>query len=223
MGLFSRLTVGIRAKSRSRRTIAMAESDYRDRMCDDLGRALKASMAEFGDSARRLRTQLSSLESCVGTLDERARQAACGGHDRRAAVALYHKAKVEEQILRIEEHVGAFDRIHARLGGLSDRLAVKKQGFHSERDSVMSRHMTADQADFLICDAAAGMDEELADVEYAIDRAKAKVATALDLLATAEATVRRCEATDLDEAIPEKELADAMRKARTLMSEAGPR
>ncbi|HMK47304.1 MAG TPA: hypothetical protein VK436_11825 [Methanocella sp.] len=219
MGLFNRLTSSIRAKSRNRQTMVSAMPDYRDQMCDELKRALNDAVEELGVSMKRLKMQQSSLESCVLLLDTRARSAVSEGRCRPAAVALYHKSKALEQIQQISGYSEALDRTKTRLEELGYRLVVKKQKFQSEQYSVRSRYMVVDEADFFTCEAAAGMDEEMADVEYAIGRAKAKVDVASDLLIAAETAAYSYEVqSSSGDEIPDEELAEAMRMARALIS-----
>lgn len=180
MGLFGRLTAGIRAKGRALSGSSAEGQDGPGESCEAIREALETTVLEQGLLIQQLKAQTLRLEGCIPGLDELARKAVAQGRDERALEALYRKLGAARQIGRLRGCLRATAARQARLSSLTQRLKVKIDAFSLAREA--NRHFSAEEAGLRTREASAGLGEELAALDYAVARAQEALAGARECL-----------------------------------------
>ena len=199
-GLLSRLTATIKAKIRKildtfedpRETL-----DYSYKRQLELQTDVKKGVANVITSKKRLELQKSKLEANVATLNDQAREAVAAGRDDLASIALQRKMDMMGQIDSLTTQIADLDRQEQKLVDTSRKLDTKIELFRTEKETIKAQYSAA-EAKVKITEATTGLGEEMADVGYAVQRAKDK---------TDEMTAR---SEALDEMVDQGTLDDVM-------------
>ncbi|CAJ35546.1 PspA/IM30 family protein [Methanocella arvoryzae] len=178
MGLFSRLTASIRARSKRWTAGQTDTQDYSVQSYETLRAEVKEAVESEESLKAEMLVQASRLNQCLHRQDELAADAVREGQDKKAAGLIYRRLLMSRQIGLLRSKIDAITAERVRLDRLLSRLKLKIQAFRDERKSLETRHLPHDVASIRMREAMAGMGEELTSVRYAIDRAKAKATEA---------------------------------------------
>ncbi len=199
-GLLSRLTATIKAKI-SKILDAFEDPretlDYSYKRQLELQTDVKKGVANVITSKKRLEMQKSKLEANVATLNDQAREAVTAGRDDLASIALQRKMDMMGQIDSLTTQIADLDRQEQKLVDTSRKLDTKIELFRTEKETIKAQYSAA-EAKVKITEATTGIGEEMADVGYAVQRAKDK---------TDEMTAR---SEALDEMVDQGTLDDVM-------------
>ncbi len=199
-GLLSRLTATIKAKiSKILDTVEDPREtlDYSYKRQLELQTDVKKGVANVITSKKRLELQKSKLEANVATLNDQAREAVAAGRDDLASIALQRKMDMMGQIDSLTTQIADLDRQEQKLIDTSRKLDTKIELFRTEKETIKAQYSAA-EAKVKITEATTGLGEEMADVGYAVQRAKDK---------TDEMTAR---SEALDEMVDQGTLDDVM-------------
>jgi phage shock protein A len=199
-GLLSRLTATIKAKiSKILDTVEDPREtlDYSYKRQLELQTDVKKGVANVITSKKRLELQKSKLEANVATLNDQAREAVAAGRDDLASIALQRKMDMMGQIDSLTTQIADLDRQEQKLVDTSRKLDTKIELFRTEKETIKAQYSAA-EAKVKITEATTGLGEEMADVGYAVQRAKDK---------TDEMTAR---SEALDEMVDQGTLDDVM-------------
>ena len=133
----------------------------------------------------------------VATLNDQAREAVAAGRDDLASIALQRKMDMMGQIDSLTTQIADLDRQEQKLVDTSRKLDTKIELFRTEKETIKAQYSAA-EAKVKITEATTGLGEEMADVGYAVQRAKDK---------TDEMTAR---SEALDEMVDQGTLDDVM-------------
>ncbi|MBC7372636.1 MAG: PspA/IM30 family protein [Frankiales bacterium] len=127
--------------------------------------------ADVATSRRRLELQLRQLEARADALHAEAVTAVGAGDDDRARVLLTQHAGLLAQIDELGPQEAQLRASQEQLDLSVQRLGVKVEAFRSQKD-VLSAGYTAAEAQARTTTALAGVDEELGDAGFALQRAR---------------------------------------------------
>ena len=175
-GLLSRLTATIKAKISKildsfedpRETL-----DYSYKRQLELQTEVKKGVANVITSKKRLEMQKSKLEANVATLNDQAREAVAAGRDDLASIALQRKMDMMGQVDSLTTQIADLDKQEQKLIDTSRKLDTKIELFRTEKETIKAQYSAA-EAKVKITEATSGIGEEMADVGYAVQRAKDK-------------------------------------------------
>ncbi len=199
-GLLSRLTATIKAKISA--LLDMFEDpretlDYSYKRQLELQTDVKKGIANVITSKKRLELQKSKLESNVTNLNDQAREAVAAGRDDLASIALERKMAMMSQIDSLTTQIADLDRQEQKLTDTAKKLDTKIELFRTEKETIKAQYSAA-EAKVKITEATTGIGEEMADVGYAVQRARDK---------TEEMTAR---SEALDEMVAQGSLEDVL-------------
>lgn len=199
-GLLSRLTATIKAKIS--KILDMFEDpretlDYSYKRQLELQTDVKKGIANVITSKKRLELQKSKLESNVTNLNDQAREAVTAGRDDLASIALERKMSMMTQIDTLTTQIADLDRQEQKLTDTAKKLDTKIELFRTEKETIKAQYSAA-EAKVKITEATTGIGEEMADVGYAVQRARDK---------TEEMTAR---SEALDEMVAQGSLEDVL-------------
>jgi phage shock protein A len=218
MGLFSRLTAGIRARSRGMVGDAGAQ-DYPDRSYREV--RTRAGEAASGHEfiLGELKKQAGLLDVCMGKLDLRARETLRDVRYRQASEALYRKMLAARQMAQLQSTIGKIKAEQTKLSSTLARLELKVRAFLDERQTLRTQ-LPSEEARLRIGESARGLGEELAAVSYAIDRATENAATArTSCEGIARFLALQCRELSKGVVIPEKDRHEVGRALKALRAE----
>lgn len=175
-GLLSRLTATIKAKIS--KLLDMFEDpretlDYSYKRQLELQTDVKKGIANVITSKKRLELQKSKLESNVTNLNDQAREAVAAGRDDLASIALERKMSMMTQIDTLTTQIADLDRQEQKLTDTAKKLDTKIELFRTEKETIKAQYSAA-EAKVKITEATTGIGEEMADVGYAVQRARDK-------------------------------------------------
>lgn len=175
-GLLSRLTATIKAKIS--KILDMFEDpretlDYSYKRQLELQTEVKKGVANVITSKKRLELQKSKLEANIATLNDQAREAVAAGRDDLASIALQRKMDMMGQVDSLTTQIADLDRQEQKLVDTSRKLDTKIELFRTEKETIKAQYSAA-EAKVKITEATTGIGEEMADVGYAVQRAKDK-------------------------------------------------
>lgn len=127
--------------------------------------------ADVATSRKRLELQLRQLESRADELHAEAVRAVGAGDDDRARVLLTQHAGLLAQIDELGPQAAQLRTSQDQLDLSVQRLAAKVEVFRSQKDTLSAGY-TAAQAHARTTTALAGVDEELGDAGFALQRAR---------------------------------------------------
>jgi phage shock protein A len=199
-GLLSRLTATIKAKIS--KVLDMFEDpretlDYSYKRQLELQTEVKKGVANVITSKKRLELQKNKLESNITNLNDQAREAVTAGRDDLASIALQRKMDMMVQVDSLATQIADLDRQQQKLTDTAKKLDTKIELFRTEKETIKAQYSAA-EAKVKITEATTGIGEEMADVGYAVQRARDK---------TEEMTAR---SEALDEMVAQGSLEDVL-------------
>jgi phage shock protein A len=175
-GLLNRLTATIKAKINKlldqfedpRETL-----DYSYQRQLELQTEVKRGVANVITSRKRLELQKSKLEANIQKLNDEAREAVAAKRDDLAAIALQRKMDMMNQVESLNQQIQDLQKQEDKLTDTSRKLDTKVELFRTEKETIKAQYSAA-EATVKIQEATTGLGEEMADVGYAVQRAKDK-------------------------------------------------
>lgn len=222
MGLFSRLTASIRARSRGIVAGDAGTQDYPDRSYREVRSRAGEALGGYDFILGELKKQAGLLDACLGKLDLRAREALSDLRYRQASETLYRKVLAARRLAQLQSAIRTINVEESQLSSTLARLEQKVRAFLDERQKLEAR-LPSEEAGARISESARGLDEELAAVSYAVDRATENAATAKTTCkAAARFLAEQCREPWGSVAIPEKDRKEVERGLKVLRAEVSP-
>jgi phage shock protein A len=206
-GLLSRLTALIKAKLS--KLFDMFEDpretlDYSYKRQLELQTDVKKGVANVITARKRLEFQKTKLETSVQRLNSQAREAVAAGRDDLAAIALQRKMSMMDQVDSLSQQIEDLQRQEAKLTDTAKKLDTKIELFRSEKETIKAQYSAA-EAKVKIQEATTGIGEEMADVGYAVQRARDKTE---EMQARSEAIDTMVEQGTLEDVLGDKDQVD---------------
>ncbi len=206
-GLLSRLTATIKAKLS--KLLDMFEDpreslDYSYKRQLELQTDVKKGVANVITARKRLELQKSKLEANITKLNEQAREAVAAGRDDLASIALQRKMDMMVQVDSLTAQIQDLQRQEDKLTDTARKLDVKIEQFRTEKETIKAQYSAA-EAKVKIQEATTGIGEEMADVGYAVQRARDKTE---EMQARSEAIDTMVEQGTLEDVLGNKDLVD---------------
>jgi phage shock protein A len=132
---------------------------------------VKRGVADVVTAKKRLQLQTSKLEADLVKLEEQARQALASGREDLARQALERKSAAQQQLRSLDEQVAQLEVQQESLIANERQLTARIESFRSQKEVIKAQYSAA-EAQVRIGEAATGIGEEMADVGFAIQRAK---------------------------------------------------
>jgi len=175
-GLLGRFTATIEAKLSSildtfedpRETL-----DYSYKRQLELQTDVKRGVANVITARKRLEMQKGKLEANMKTLNDQAREAVAAGRDDLASIALERKTDMMMQVNSLAQQILDLQQQEDKLTDTAKKLDTKIEQFRTEKETVKAQYSAA-EAKVKINEASTGIGEEMADVGYAVQRARDK-------------------------------------------------
>ncbi len=204
-GLLGRLTATIKAKIS--KLLDMFEDpretlDYSYKRQLELQIDVKKGIANVITSRKRLELQKSKLETNIGTLNDQAREAVAAGRDDLAAIALQRKMSMMTQVDGLAQQIQDMQRQEDKLTDTAKKLDTKIELFRTEKETIKAQYSAA-EAKVKITEATTGIGEEMADVGFAVQRARDKTE---EMQARSEALDTMVEQGTLEDVLGNKDL-----------------
>lgn len=123
----------------------------------------------------RLQRQFDEAERRLSEFDELARRHLDAGREDLARVAIERKQLAVAQLDDFERQIETLAQEQTQLMRAEARLEAKIEAFRARREVVSSQYAAA-QAQARLGDAAGGLNEEMADVNYSVRRVESRTA-----------------------------------------------
>lgn len=206
-GILSRLTATIKAKIS--KLLDMFEDpretlDYSYKRQLELQTEVKKGIANVITSRKRLELQKSKLEANITRLNDQAREAVAARRDDLAAIALQRKMEMMTQVDSLSQQIQDMQRQEDKLTDTAKKLDTKVELFRTEKETIKAQYSAA-EAKVKITEATTGIGEEMADVGYAVQRARDKTE---EMQARSEALDTMVEQGTLEDVLGNKDLVD---------------
>jgi phage shock protein A len=206
-GLLSRLTATIKAKLS--KLLDMFEDpretlDYSYKRQLELQTDVKKGIANVITSRKRLELQKSKLEANITRLNEQAREAVAAGRDDLASIALQRKMDMMTQVDSLSQQIQDMQKQEDKLSDTAKKLDTKIELFRTEKETIKAQYSAA-EANVKIQEATTGIGEEMADVGYAVQRARDKTE---EMQARSEAIDTMVAQGTLEDVMGNKDLVD---------------
>jgi phage shock protein A len=206
-GLLSRLTAAIKAKLS--KLLDMFEDpretlDYSYKRQLELQTDVKKGIANVITARKRLELQKGKLEANITTLNDQAREAVAAGRDDLASIALQRKMDMMTQVDSLAQQIQDLQRQEDKLTDTAKKLDTKIELFRTEKETIKAQYSAA-EAKVKITEATTGIGEEMADVGYAVQRARDKTE---EMQARSEALDTMVAQGTLEDVMGNKDLVD---------------
>jgi phage shock protein A len=206
-GLLNRLTATIKAKINKlldqfedpRETL-----DYSYQRQLELQAEVKRGVANVITSRKRLELQKSKLEANIQRLNDQAREAVAAKRDDLAAIALQRKMDMMNQVESLNQQIQDLQKQEDKLSDTAKKLDTKIELFRTEKETIKAQYSAA-EATVKIQEATTGLGEEMADVGYAVQRAKDKTE---EMQARSEAIDTMVQQGTIEDIMGNKDLVD---------------
>jgi phage shock protein A len=206
-GLLNRLTATIKAKINKlldqfedpRETL-----DYSYQRQLELQTDVKRGVANVITSRKRLELQKSKLEANIQKLNDQAREAVAAKRDDLAAIALQRKMDMMNQVESLNQQIQDLQKQEDKLTDTARKLDTKVELFRTEKETIKAQYSAA-EATVKIQEATTGLGEEMADVGYAVQRAKDKTE---EMQARSEAIDTMVQQGTIEDIMGDKDLVD---------------
>jgi phage shock protein A len=134
---------------------------------------VKRGIADVTTAKKRLELQYASMEQQANKLDAQARAALQQGREDLAREALTRKAALQGQLEGIMQQGQQLEAQQQKLIQGEKTLQAKVESFRTQKEVIKAQYSAA-EAQVRIGEAATGIGEQMADVGFAIQRAKDK-------------------------------------------------
>jgi phage shock protein A len=206
-GLLGRLTATIKAKLS--RLLDMFEDpretlDYSYKRQLELQADVKRGIANVITARKRLELQKGRLEAGIQRLNEQAREAVAAGRDDLASIALQRKMDMMAQVDSLTAQIEDLKRQEDKLTDTARKLETKIELFRTEKETIKAQYSAA-EAKVRITEATTGIGEEMADVGYAVQRARDKTE---EMQARSEALDTMVEQGTIEDVLGNKDLVE---------------
>lgn len=180
-GLMGRITSVFRSASELPPVPQQAEPDprqqldvtYREQL--RLLEELRQSVDSVTAARDRLQRQFDEAERRLPEFDALARQHLDAGREDLARVAIERKQLAVAQLDDFERQIETLAQEQTQLMRAEARLEAKIEAFRARREVVSSQYAAA-QAQARMGDAASGLSEEMADINYSVRRVETRTA-----------------------------------------------
>ncbi len=135
---------------------------------------LRRSIADVVTSEKRLELQQAQINQQMDKLDGQARQALAAGREDLARMALERKQGMQSQIATFQTQIEQLKGQQQKFMEMEQRLSSRVESFRTQKEMVKAQYNAA-QAQVKIQESAAGISEEMSDVNLAVERAQDKV------------------------------------------------
>lgn len=136
--------------------------------------ALRRSIADVVTSEKRLELQQGQVNQQIERYDASARQALSMGKEDLARQALERKQGLQSQLATFQSQIDQLKAQQQKFMDMETRLSTRVESFRSQKEMVKATYNAA-QAQVKIQESAAGISEEMSDVNLAVERAQDKV------------------------------------------------
>jgi phage shock protein A len=177
VGVFSRFTNYIKTVMSS--FLDRAEDpgqtlDYAYQKQQEQLQNLRKSIADVVTQEKRLELQEAQVNAQIEKLDGQARQALSLNKEDLARMALERKQALQTQLASFDQNIAQLKQQADKFVAMEQRLSSKVETFRSQKEMVKAQY-NASQAQVRIQESAAGISEDMADVNMAVERAQDRV------------------------------------------------
>jgi phage shock protein A len=177
VGVFSRFTNYIKTVMSS--FLDRAEDpgqtlDYAYQKQQEQLQNLRRSIADVVTQEKRLELQEAQVNAQIEKLDGQARQALSLNKEDLARMALERKQALQTQLASFDQSIAQLKQQQDKFVAMEQRLTSKVEAFRSQKEMVKAQY-NASQAQVRIQESAAGISEDMADVNMAVERAQDRV------------------------------------------------
>ena len=177
MGVFSRFTNYIKTVMSS--FLDRAEDpgqtlDYAYQKQQEQLQNLRKSIADVVTQEKRLELQEAQVNAQIEKLDGQARQALSLNKEDLARMALERKHALQTQLASFDQNIAQLKQQQDKFVAMEQRLSSKVETFRAQKEMVKAQY-NASQAQVRIQESAAGISEDMADVNMAVERAQDRV------------------------------------------------
>jgi phage shock protein A len=131
---------------------------------------VKKGIADVVTSKKRLQMQEATLQQQVVKLDTQARQALAGGHEDLARTALERKTGLQAELQGLDGQITQLQTQQEQLTESEKKLRARIEAFRTKKEVIKAQYSAA-EAQVQISSAASGVNEQMADVQLAMQRA----------------------------------------------------
>ena len=220
MGLFTRLTARIHAKSRGRAGI-VGSPGYPGEIYGEIRTSVEAAIQGHELLKGQTEEQIIRLENCFSELNTMARKSVKEREDQRASSALYLKILISRELGVLHSQRDSLGAEQAKLAALLETLRLKVNTFVENEKESLADFSPAD-AVARINESAVGLDEELEAVRYAVDRALEKSARGRTCCEESRRLSTNCSDVTPDLEISDKDQERVKNALASLKSEVNP-
>jgi phage shock protein A len=132
---------------------------------------VREGLAAVTAAKKRVELQARQLDSTLGRLEERARQALAEGQEEAAGQTLMRRAVLREQLVELTEHRDRLAAEEANVRGAADRLDLDIQRFRARVEAIKDTY-TAAEARARLGESAVGPGREDFELRMALRRAE---------------------------------------------------
>jgi phage shock protein A len=177
VGVFSRFTNYIKTVMSS--FLDRAEDpgqtlDYAYQKQQEQLQNLRKSIADVVTQEKRLELQEAQVNAQIEKLDGQARQALSLNKEDLARMALERKHALQTQLASFDQNIAQLKQQQDKFVAMEQRLSSKVETFRAQKEMVKAQY-NASQAQVRIQESAAGISEDMADVNMAVERAQDRV------------------------------------------------
>jgi phage shock protein A len=177
VGVFSRFTNYIKTVMSS--FLDRAEDpgqtlDYAYQKQQEQLQNLRKSIADVVTQEKRLELQEAQVNAQIEKLDGQARQALSLNKEDLARMALERKQALQTQLASFDQNIAQLKQQQDKFVAMEQRLSSKVETFRAQKEMVKAQY-NASQAQVRIQESAAGISEDMADVNMAVERAQDRV------------------------------------------------
>jgi len=165
---------------------------------------VKRGVAEVTTSKKRIELQKAKLQMNIDKLDGQAREALAAGREDLARKALENKAALQAQSANLDQQISDLNDQQQKLIAAESRLATKVEAFRTRKETIKAQYSAA-EAQVKVTESVTGISEEMADVGYAVQRARDKTE---EMQARSEAIDTMVEQGTLEDVLGNKDLVD---------------
>ncbi len=218
MGLFSRLTARIHAKSRRQGSVIAGSPGYPYKSYEELRTSVEEAIMGHGLLTGQIEAQIPGLEGCILELNAKARKSVGERNDRLASSALYLKILISRELGALHSRIDSLETERVKLKSLLEALRIKVHTF-SENEKEFLADFSPVDARSRISESTAGLDEELETVRFAVVRALENSAMARKCCQESKRLIENC-STNCTTLSPDLTISDEDRESvnRALMS-----
>ncbi|RZN64864.1 MAG: PspA/IM30 family protein [Candidatus Methanoliparum thermophilum] len=176
MGIFKRASTIIKAKidkimNNFEDPREMLDYSYRKQL--ELLQQIKRNIASIITARKRLELQKNKIEEEIKKLDRQAKDSLKAGREDLARLAIKRKKEYEIRLDDLSKQIEISKKEEEKLVESEKKLSAKIETFRSEKEIIKAKYSSA-EAEIRVKEAIGGISEEMADVGFAMERAREK-------------------------------------------------